>query len=109
MCEVLTNPKSSYYHSFKKTVSNREQENQKLTKETQRMHVKSKARYGTPKIHKILINNECYLSLNRVQRLMKRAGIRSITKKKYCPYPSKEKVVTNLLKRHFSTQTINEK
>ncbi len=42
---------------------------------------------------------------------MKRAGIRSITEKKYRPYPSKEKVVqlTNLLKRDFSTQTINEK
>jgi len=42
---------------------------------------------------------------------MKKAGIRSITKKKYRPYPSKEKVVqlNNLLKRDFSIQTINEK
>ncbi|TJZ36566.1 IS3 family transposase [Priestia megaterium] len=111
MCEVLTIPRSSYYHSFKKTVSNREQENRKLTKEIERIHVKSKARYGAPKIHKMLVNNGCDLSLKRVQRLMKQAGIRSITKKKYRPYPSKEKVIklTNLLKRDFSTQTINEK
>jgi len=73
--------------------------------------VQSRARYGAPKIHKILVNNGCYLSLKRVQRLMKRAGIRSITKKKYSPYPSKEKVakLNSLLKRDFSTQTINEK
>lgn len=111
MCEVLTIPRSSYYHSFKKTVSNREQENQKLTKEIQRIHVKSKARYGAPKIHQTLVNNRCYLSLKRVQHLMKKARIRSITKKKYHPYPSKEKIMQldNLLKRDFSTQTINEK
>ncbi|MBU8757506.1 IS3 family transposase [Priestia megaterium] len=55
--------------------------------------MKSKACYGAPKIHKILVNNRCYLSLKRVQRLMKRAGIHSIMKKKYRPYPSKDKVV----------------
>ncbi|MFS0621585.1 IS3 family transposase [Priestia megaterium] len=64
-----------------------------MTKEIQRIHVKSKACYGAPKIHKILVNNRCYLSLKRVQRLMKRAGIHSIMKKKYRPYPSKDKVV----------------
>ncbi|WP_124050840.1 IS3 family transposase [Priestia endophytica] len=111
MCEVLTIPRSSYYSSFKKTVSKREQENQEITKEIQRIYLKSKARYGAPKIHKILLSNGFYLSLKRVQRLMRKAGIRSITKKKYRPYPSKEKVVQldNLLMRNFSTQTINEK
>jgi len=111
MCEVLTIPRSSYYNSFKKTVSNREQENQELTKEIQRIYLKSKARYGAPKIHQILVNNGFYLSLKRVQRLMTKAGIRSVIKKKYRPYPSKEKVMQldNLLKRDFSTQTINEK
>ena len=84
---------------------------QKLTKEIQRIHVKSKARYGAPKIHQTLVNNGCYLSLKRVQRLMKKAGIRSITKKKYRPYPSKEKVIQldNLLKRDFSTSSFNRK
>lgn len=111
MCEVLTISRSSHYHSFKKTVSNREQENQRLTKEIQRIHLKSREHYGAPKIHKTLVNNGCYLNLKRVQRLMKRAGIRSITKKKYRPYSSTEKVMqlNNLLKRDFSTQTINEK
>ncbi|UNL87417.1 IS3 family transposase (plasmid) [Priestia koreensis] len=73
--------------------------------------MKSKARYGALNIHQNLVNNGCYLSLKRIQCLMKKAGIRSITKKKYRPYPSKEKVIQldNLLKRDFSTQTINEK
>ncbi|NGY85129.1 transposase [Bacillus megaterium] len=53
--------------------------------------MKSKARYGAPKIHKILVNNGCYLSLKRVQRLMKRAGIRSITKKNTVPIRQKKR------------------
>src|SRR5690625_6779781 len=42
---------------------------------------------------------------------MKEAGIRSITMKKFCPTPSKEKVVEreNILERDFSTKKINEK
>lgn len=42
---------------------------------------------------------------------MRKADIRSIVKKKYKPYPSKEKVVErdNLLQQDFSTNTINEK
>lgn len=91
MCEVLTIPRSSYYHSFKKTVSNREQENRKLTKEIERIHVKSKGRYGALKIHKMLVNNGCDLNLKRVQHLMKQAGIRSITKKKYVPIRQKKR------------------
>ncbi|UPO90010.1 IS3 family transposase [Niallia sp. Man26] len=111
MCEVLAVPRSSYYGSLEKTTSKRELENQELTQEIQRIHLESKARYGAPKIHKTLSNNGVCLSLKRVQRLMRKAGIRSITRKKYRPFPSKEKVVQlgNLLKRDFSTCTINEK
>lgn len=92
MCYVLTIPRSSYYHSFKKTRSNREQENQKLTKETQRIHMKSKARYSAPKIHKTLVNSGYYLSRKRVQRLMKLGGSRSITKKNTVPIRQKKRL-----------------
>lgn len=51
------------------------------------------------------------VSLKRVQRLMKKANIRSITTKKFRPTPSKEKIVEreNILKRDFETTTMNEK
>lgn len=51
------------------------------------------------------------MSLKRVQRLMTKAEIRSITKKKYRSHSSREKVLErkNLLERDFSTTTINEK
>lgn len=68
-------------------MSKREQEKQELTKEIEWIHLESKARYGAPKIPKILLTNGLFLSLKRVQRLMRKAGIRSITKKKYRSYP----------------------
>ncbi len=111
MCEILEIPRSSHYQSLQIVVSNREQENTELTKEIHLIYLESKGRYGAPKIHETLLTKGFSLSLKRVQRLMNKARIRSITKKKYRPYPSKEKFIQldNLLKRNFTTQTINEK
>jgi len=48
MCEVLEVPRSTYYQSLNKTISNREQENNELTKEIIEIHKESKQRYGAP-------------------------------------------------------------
>ncbi|MEI3598603.1 IS3 family transposase [Oceanobacillus sp. MO10714A] len=111
MCETLDIPKSTYYQSLNKTESNRDRENRELTEKIIEIHEASKKRYGAPKIHEILVKQGHKVSFNRVQRLMKKAGIRSITVKKFRPTPSKEKVEEreNILKRDFSTTTINQK
>ncbi|WP_442946280.1 IS3 family transposase [Oceanobacillus sp. MO10714A] len=111
MCETLDIPKSTYYQSLNKTESNRDRENRELTEKIIEIHEASKKRYGAPKIFKILKKQGHKVSFNRVQRLMKKAGIRSITVKKFRPTPSKEKVEEreNILKRDFSTTTINQK
>lgn len=111
MCDVLGVPRSTYYKSLMHTVSNRDQENHQLTKRIIEIHQESKQRYGAPKIHHLLIKEGYRVSLKRVQRLMKKADIRSITVKKFRPTPSKEKVVEreNILERNFSTKRINEK
>lgn len=111
MCHVLEMPRSTFYQSLNNTMSNREQENQKITKRMKKIHLESKERYGTPKIHHILCEEGYKVSIKRVQRLMKEAGIRSITKKKFRPTPSKEHVIEreNIVKRNFTTTIINEK
>src|SRR5699024_5155970 len=109
MCDVLDVPRSTYYQSLNKTTSNRERENNKLKKRIIEIHNDSDKRYGAPKIHHLL-NEEGYkVSLKRVQRLMKKANIRSITVKKFRPTPSKEKVVEreNILDSDFSKKKIN--
>jgi len=111
MCDVLDVPRSTYYDSLHKTISNRDRENNELTQRITEIHKESKERYGAPKIHHLLEEEGYKVSIKRVQRLMKAAGIRSITTKKFKPTPSKEKVVEreNILKRDFSTTTLNEK
>lgn len=94
-----------------KTVSNRDKENKVITNRFKDIHLESKERYGAPKIHHILCIEGYHVSIKRVQRLMKKANHRSIITKKFRPTPSKEAVVErdNLLKRDFTTTTINEK
>ncbi|MBK5501893.1 transposase [Peribacillus sp. TH14] len=91
MCEILDIPRSSHYQSLQIVLSNRK------TKYSRRKFIsftrKAMERYGAPNIHESLLSKGFSLSLKRVQRLMSKARIRSITKKKYRPYPSKEKVI----------------
>ncbi|OWZ82637.1 IS3 family transposase [Natranaerobius trueperi] len=111
MCDALGVSKSTYYHKSNHVESNRDKENRKLTEEIIKIHNDSNKRYGAPKIHAILKIKGYKVSLKRVQRIMKKAGIRSIVRKKFKPYPNKQKVVEreNILKQDFSTKTINEK
>ena len=54
------------------------------------IYLKSKKRYGAPKI-KIKLNKLGHnISIKRVQRLMRELNIRSIVKKKYKHYSSKK-------------------
>lgn len=70
--------RSTYYKSLDKTISNRDQENQRLTKRIIELHNDSDKRYGAPKID-CLLNKEGYpVSVDRVQRLTKNAGTKSI-------------------------------
>ncbi len=100
-----------YYESLQHAESNRDKENKELTAKIMEIHTESKQRYGAPKIHITLQKDGYLVSLKRVQRLMKKAGIRSIVSKKYRPYSSKQKVEEreNLLDQDFSTNSINEK
>lgn len=111
MCEVLDVPRSTYYQSLEHMESNRDRENRQLTEEIHRIHKESKARYGAPKIHQSLLKEGYAVSLKRVQRLMKKAGIRSITVKKFRPQKSQGTIMerTNHLEQDFTTTTINEK
>src|SRR5690625_5279645 len=111
MSDVLDVQRSTDHDSIDKTISNSDQKNHELTERIIEIHNESKQRYGAPKIHYILREEGHQVSLKRVQRLMKKANIRSIIVKKFRPTSSKEKVVEreNILQRDFSTETINEK
>ena len=111
MCRVLKVPKSTYYQSFHKKPSIYEIENQKITERICAIHKESDGRYGAPKIHAQLQKEGVKVSIKRVQRLMKKAGIRSNITKKYRPTPTQKPVEEreNVLEQDFHTTTIHEK
>lgn len=49
----------------------------------------TKSKYGAPKIHYKLSKKGYQVSLKRVQRIMRKLGIKAITIKKYRPYSKK--------------------
>ena len=59
-----------------------------------------------------MIKEGLSVSLKRVQRLMKSAGLASIIQKKYTPYKQSKELVLereNILEQDFSTNSINQK
>jgi transposase InsO family protein len=111
MCRVLEIPRSTYYKFQNKTLSSRSIENKKYESEILTIYKKSSERYGAPKIHKILTSQGYKISLKRVQRLMKKLNIESVVTKQFKPYRSKTEASErkNILRRDFTTKTINEK
>ncbi|WP_427107558.1 IS3 family transposase [Lysinibacillus xylanilyticus] len=111
MCRILKMPKSTYYKSFHKKPNSYHVANEKLLAHIRVIHNESGGRYGAPKIFAILKQDGYTGSIERVQRIMKKAGIRSNITKKYKPTSSQKSVEEreNVLSQDFTTETINEK
>lgn len=111
MCRILKLPKSTYYQSFHKKPNSYHVANERLLARIRVIHKESKERYGAPKIFKVLEQEGYKGSMDRIQRIMKGAGIRSAITKKYHPTSTQKPVMEreNVLKQDFSTTTINEK
>ena len=112
LCKILNVPRSTYYQSKHQTESKWEHENQQLLERIKEIYFESKRRYGAIKIHRQLIKEGLSVSLKRVQRLMKSAGLASIIQKKYTPYKQSKELVLereNILEQDFSTNSINQK
>ena len=86
MCRVLKMPKSTYYQSFQKKPNSYHVANEELLARIRIIHRESDERYGAPKIFEILKREGYTGSIDRIQRIMKRAGIRSNITKKYKPH-----------------------
>jgi len=78
MCEVPAIPRSTYYKSLDKTISNPKYENEILTQRMIEIHKGSKTRYGAPKIHRQLKKDGYTVSIKRVRRPMRKEGIHPI-------------------------------
>ena len=78
MCKVLNISRSGYYAWLKRPRSRRSKENRKLADHIRIIHAKSRKIYGAPRIYRKLRENGISCSQNRVARIMKQEGIRSV-------------------------------
>ena len=100
-----------YYHKTNKENSYKKA-NEELDKKIKEEYEKSKKRYGSPKITKILNKQGIKVSQKRVARRMKLLGLRSIIVKKYNHKGNKkvdEKNKENLLEQNFKADKPSEK
>lgn len=108
MAKVLMVSASGFYAWLKRPKSKRALKNEVLTEQITMFHCGSRCTYGSPRIHRDLLDAGYKASRGRVARLMKAAGIRGKTKRKFkTTTQSKHKrpKAENLVKQNFSTST----
>jgi transposase InsO family protein len=111
MCSTLEVSRSGFYEWLDRAESNRARSDFRLTALIREEHEKSRATYGSPRIHAALKKRGELCSLHRVERLMRRAGIRSKMRRKFVvttnsdhPHP----IAPNVLDRQFAVSAANQ-
>ena len=104
---------SGYYYWLQHPISLRASKQDELLKQIEQIHLKSKCRYGSPRIARELKVQGIRASRPRVARLMRKAHIRSIISKKYRVQTTDSKhlyaLAENLLNRDFSADKLGQK
>jgi len=104
MFDVLEVSSSGYYDWSERPESARSKENRRLTMKIRCFHQASKRIYGSPRIHKDLLEVNETAGVNRVARLMSKAGIQSKMAKKFIITTDSKNTmqpVPDLLQRNF--------
>lgn len=107
MCTLLNVSRSGYYAWRKRPESRRSRENRALEAKIRVIHAASHGIYGSPKIHRDLVEDGVPCGKNRVARIMRKANIRSRTKKKFKATTNSRHnlpVAANLLNQNFTAK-----
>ena len=82
MCRVLKVSTSGYYKWLQRTPSNRDLQDEVLTEQIASMYEASGKTYGAPRIHADLRDEGVHVGRKRVARLMRRAGLRGVSRRR---------------------------
>ena len=85
-CRVLQVSASGYYAWRSRPESARSAANRKLLGDVRRLHAEHHGRYGSPRMHAALRAEGRAASRGRVERLMRRNGIRALAGRRFKPY-----------------------
>lgn len=112
LCKAVKLHHSVYYYHKQNKENSYKKANEELDKKIIEEFEKSKKRYGSPKLTKILNKQGIKVSQKRVARRMKALGIKSITVKKYNHNGNKKVDDTNkenLLAQNFKAEKPSQK
>jgi putative transposase len=103
--------RSGYYEWLNRPISNRDQENTKLTKMITEIFIQNRNIYGTRRISKKLSENDIFISRRRIGKLMAIAELTCKTKRKFKVTTDSRhnKIISpNLLDRKFDVASPNK-
>lgn len=113
MCRALEVKRSGYYAWRKREPSTRAQANQALLDMIKTEHNNSRKTYGSPRLFVLLRRKGVKCGRNRVARLMRLNGIRTLTKRRYHPKTTQRQPgavpAPNRLNQNFSALAPNQK
>jgi transposase InsO family protein len=111
MCRVLEVSPSGYYAWRSRPESARDVANRHLLADVQRVHVHHHGRYGSPRMHAALRAEGHTASRGRVERLMRRHGIRAVAGRRFRPCTTDSRhplpIAANRLQQQFSAAAPN--
>jgi transposase InsO family protein len=111
MCRVLKVSPSGYYGWRSRPESARSVSNRQLLDDVRRIHAEHHRRYGSPRVHAALRAEGRTASRGRVERLMRRHGIRALAGRRFRPCTTDSHhdlpIAPNLLKQQFSAAMPN--
>jgi putative transposase len=112
MCDVLGVSPAGYYAWRSRPESRRSAANRALVDDIKRVHRDSSGRYGSPRIHVELTAQGRGASRGRIERLMRRHGIRAIMARPRRVRTTDSRhdlpIAPNLLDRSFSATAPNQ-
>jgi putative transposase len=105
MCRVLEVSKAGYYAWRARPLCERAKTDRRLTFQLRVIHRQVKERYGSPRMYEELRGRGEVCSENRVARLMRQAGLRAKSTRRFrvtTQSQHRERVAPNLLARRFT-------
>lgn len=112
MCRLLGVSESGFYASRSRPVSRRAQQNEKLKARIVSLHEASDGVYGSPRIFKDLLEEGFEVGRHRIARIMKKAGIVGVTRRKRQSLTKRDErraAAPNVLEQDFEATAPNQK
>lgn len=113
MCRLLEVSRSGFHEWHDRVPSARAVEDERLTLRIRSFHALSNRSYGSPRIHRDLVEAGERVGENRVARLMRRADIEALRRKKRRPMDEGIRpecaIATNVLERDFEAPGPNQR